>query len=114
MRCIKIYLVIFRNISKFKQAQFFIIFLCTVQFLSSFLDIKIKNIRILKVVKNIKIYYPIFSFNLLVLGTCLIVKDNLTPRFNICSSLNSSPHMFKFFITDFEITSVSFSAIECK
>lgn len=62
----------------------------------------------------IKIYYPILSFNLLVFGTCLIVKDNLVPRFNISPSENLSPHILKFFITDFETTSVSLSAIECK
>lgn len=65
---------------------------------------------------NIHMYQKIFNFNLLVFGTCLIVKDNLVPRFIISSSVNFSAHMCKFFIEDFcsDMLSAFLSAIECK
>lgn len=59
-------------------------------------------------------YQKIFNFSLLVLGTCLIVKDNLVPRLIISSSVNFSAHICKFFIEDSDILSASLSAIECK
>jgi len=59
-------------------------------------------------------YQKIFNFNLLVFGTCLIVKDNLVSRFIISPSVNFSAHICRFFIKDSDMLSASLSAIECK